>query len=317
MKREVVIFIVAFVLSAAAAAAGAMALPDKPSAMAGLVGLPMLIVPFIMAYVCQKLSGSPVGPFKGLSWGSGGWWFAAWGLGLLCGIVCLVAAVGLGMQGIDPEMTDYLDMVRKSSGQEMPEQAMGMVRITGMVTAFAGPTLGAVFGAFVGCLSTLPFFGWLGRRLLAQGRPKAIWILIALSVISGLASGIGLVKNPAFSELSLAAILPIMALNGAAGVLPSFWIFLRTRSAIVAALFSATFQGVLQGAYVFSADANPLFAPPTGLIVPIITLMVGIGLWIWKDPGGMDMAMGEDSPDGQTFMPPLPPAPPAADAPGA
>ncbi len=304
MKREVVIFMVVFVVVSVACGLGAMAvgnMGDPAKNFAGLVMVPMLFVPLIMAFICNRMEGAAGGPFRGLTWGGTAGIWSAYGIGLLAGILVVIACVGLGFMGIDPEMTDYLDMMMHSGGQEVPASSAGIFKMIATSTLFASPTIGAFFGAFVACLVTLPWYGWLGRRLLTRGRAFMVGTLMLLTLATGWTQAMA--PNPMLDEIPKWFLALSYSLAGLASTYAGSWFFLRYRSAFVPALFGATFNGVIASAMVVSTDANQIVAPPAGLAVFLGALIAGIALWVMKDPGGQDMAIAAVGPDGMPIGP--------------
>jgi hypothetical protein len=300
MQRAISVFIVVYLVVSVACGLGAGALPEKMAQYAGMALLPALIVPFIMAYVCHKMSGAEGNPFRGLTWGGAGIGLA-YLYGLLLGLLTLAAAIGLGLMGIDFGMGDYIDMIKASSEQEIPAEAERFLSIGGWGTVIGGPTLGAFFGAGIACLATLPLYGWLGRRLLARGRGVMIGTLIVMALATGWVQA--MVPNPMAEEVPLWIRAALGSCMGAIGIVIGSWLFLRYRSAFVPALFAATFNGVLAAGMVVSSDAHPVLAPPGGVAVALAMLVFGAALWILKDPGGNELALAAVAPDGTALTP--------------
>jgi hypothetical protein len=300
-KRAMNIFIAATVLSSVACGLGAIALPEKMKQMAGLVMLPALVVPFIMAYVCHRMTGAQGSPFRGMQWGGSGI-ATAYFVGLLAGLLTIVASVGLGAMGLDFSMDSYIKMAETSGGQDIPSQGEGIVRGMGWATLFIGPTLGAAFGAFLGCLITLPLYGWLGRRLLVKGRGALIGTFVLITLATGWIQSV--MPNPLDTDTPLVVKILLGSVAGVGGALASIWFFLRYRSAFVPALFGATFSGMLSVAVVLGSDVNPLIAPPGGLSAVVATWLVTLALWVFKDPGsGKEMAVAAVGADGEPMTP--------------
>lgn len=301
MKRSVVVFIVAYLAFAAIAGVGMALMPESMKQFAGLAALPVLFGPFIMAYVCHRMEGSAGSPFKGLVWGPTAWYWLIWFLGILIGLVTVVIAIGLGLMGIDPEMTDFIASAEKMSGQEIPPQAIPMTTAIYKITAVVSLTIGPFLGAAFACLSTFPLYGWLGRRLLVLGRAKAVWILFGLVFVAGLSGGFA--PNPALEEVPIVLKCLLTTAASACSLFAGIWIFLRSRSAVLPALASTSFTGALGAVSFFSADANPVLAPPGGALVALMALLVGIALWVNKDPGGEQLAVAGVAYDGTPLTP--------------
>jgi hypothetical protein len=51
---------------------------------------------------------------------------------------------------------------------------------------------------------------------------------------------------------------------------------------------------------------NYLLAPPTGIFCSMVAFFAGVALWVWKDPGGNELALGPE-PGAPIGAPPLPP----------
>lgn len=304
MKRGLILFAVVSVLASWILGAAAWALKDTLGQFSGLVMLPLIAIPFLMAYVAHRVTGATGNPFRGLVWGNTSWYFAAWLLGLLAGLLVIVVTFGLKLATFDLAMTDYIAMVISAAekrGQPMPSAATGALSIGGWVTLAIAPTLGPWFGAAMGSLSTLPWFGWFGRRLLVWGRSSTTLWLMLLFMLSSVAGGF--VENPAMGEMPLWLRLVLMAVQGFALVPAMLWVFLRTRSAVITALAQASYQAAFAAVMPIMSDANVLFAPSAGLLVALGALLAGIALWVWKDPGGKDLAVAGVAFDGTPLTP--------------
>jgi hypothetical protein len=297
-KRALTTYVVIVLAATALLGAATYAAVQASPQYGALALLPLAIAPFFAARIAHKQLRSPDGPFKGLVWG-GAWISSAWALGLLTGGAAIALAAGLGAMSIDPSMSGMIDVALKQaqeSGTELPDAALGMIRVTTQITAVAGISIGVVFTGALACLGTLPWLGWFTRRTLALGRLRSMLALALLWGITGIAgalapmpegmdTGMSLLTRGAISALSAACLAPI-----------SLWLFLRTGSAVVPAIFQATLQGMAGLAMYYGADMNYLLAPPTGLLLTACTLFAGLGLWVLKDPGGEDLAIRADTP---------------------
>lgn len=308
MKRGMIVFVVAvlvvtWLLGFLVYYMGEM-LSGPAKGMVGLLMLPMLVLPLIMAYIAHRVSGALGNPFRGLTWGHTSWYFAAWLLALLGAALVLIASLGLSLVALDLEMSAFVRMTAEAAreqGTAVPEGQQGFLKITGMVTAFAAPTLGAWFGGAIGCLSTFPWFGWFARRMLVYGRSTTLWTLAVLFGLVGLTGGVA--PNPLLEGYALPLKLLVMGLLAFATTPALLWIFLRTRSAVIPALAQAAYTTAFQGAQPILDVASPLLAPPTGVITALGALVIGIGLWVWKDPGGADLAVAAVAFDGTPLTP--------------
>jgi hypothetical protein len=171
-----------------------------------------------------------------------------------------------------------------------------MFKISGYVTIAAAPTFGALFGALLICLSTFPWFGWFSRRLLPGGTARTCGVLLVLFFLTGLA--MGLVPNPQYGDLSLGLVCLLLGIGSAATVPALLWVFLRTRSAVLPAMAQGSFQGGLGALIPLLSDSDPLYGPPLGLSVIVVTAAIGLALWVWKDPGGRSLAVAAVAHDG-------------------
>jgi hypothetical protein len=81
------------------------------------------------------------------------------------------------------------------------------------------------------------------------------------------------------------------------------WVFLRTRSAVLTAIAQYSYYNGLSAMVPFLSDSQNLLMPPMGLIVGVGALLFGIGLWVWKDPGGEDLAIARVAFDGTPLTP--------------
>ena len=304
MRTGLIVFAVVCVLGSWIVGAGAYLAKDSMGQFAGLLAMPMVVIPFIMAFIAHRITRATGNPFRGLGWGNTSWYFATWILGLLAGAIIIAITLGIGLAGFDASMGDYIDMIKTQSearGQPIPAEAESALSITGYATAIAGPLIGPWLGALMGCLSVFPWFGWFGRRLLVYGRQQTVLILMLLFGLSSIAGG--LVENPAWIDTSVTMRMVVTAIAGLAMVPAMLWIFLRTRSAVVTSLAQASYTSAFAGIMPFMSGANPIFAPPGGLIVAFGSLLVGIALWVWKDPGGKDLAVAAVAFDGTPLTP--------------
>lgn len=283
-------------------------LQEKMGDYAGLTMLPLAIVPFIMAYVSHSLSGAVGNPFRGLVWGQTSWYFAAWLLAVLFGVLVILIMVGLGAGTLDLAMSEYIqkiaEVAEKRTSQPLPAEAMQFMSIQGWIQVATAPTVGAWMLGALGCLSSFPWLGWFGRRMLAYGRAKAIWTLIVFYAISACVAG--LATNPmddGWNALPVAVRIVLAALLGLSTVPAVVWLFLRTRSAALPALASASYQSAFALAAVLTAQRSAILAPPNGLLASLGALLIGIALWLWKDPGGMELAVAGVAYDGTPLTP--------------
>lgn len=305
MKRGMVLFAVVVVAVAWLLAAGLLLTKDALKQTAGLWLVPLMVVPLIMAYVGHRASGATGNPFKGLTWGNTSWYFLTWIMGLLVAALAVAAGVGLGFNQLDPSMGSYIDMMARQAAQNAggassQDMATGM-RFIGYGTAIAAPTILPWIGAIVGCLGTFPWYGWFFRRAMVGGRANAILIVMGISLVTSIVGGFA--DNPMLADAPLWVRLVINAAAGIAFVPAVAWIFLRTRSAVIPALAISSYQNGLAAATPFLSVEQPLFASPSGLMVSGVALAAGIALWVWKDPGGQDLAVAAVAHDGTPLTP--------------
>lgn len=297
MQKSVSVFIAVNLIAALGLGAAAHFLAPTLEDKAGYLVMPIMFLPMIMALICNKIERNPFGPFSGLQWGNTSWYFLTWILALLAGFGAIIVSLGLGAMGFDPQMGDYIAgvqaMTKEQSGQDMPEQALSFMLVFNKIASYCLPTIAVPFTAALACLSTFPWYGWLGRRLLARGRGP---LVLSLAVIFMLMSSIGgLVPAPAFSGGELPTMQRVIAamLTGVSTLPAGLWIFLRTRSAVLPAVAAASWQGTLGLATFYGSGVNFFLAPPNGLLSAAVALCAGIALWVWKDPGGDEMAVRE------------------------
>ncbi len=308
LARGLWIFAIVNVIFVALVGAAFVLLEDQMGDYAGLIMLPLAIVPFIMAYVAHAASGAVGNPFRGLIWGRTWWYFATWLLALAGSLLVVVIMLGLGAARIDLAMEEFIRSIvavaEKRSGSPMPAEAMKFMSVQGWIQIVTAPTIGAWMLGALGCLASFPWFGWFGRRMLVYGRATTVWTLIAFyGIISSVG---GLVTNPmdeGWNALPVAVRIALAALMGLSTVPAALWLFLRTRSAALPALASASYQSAFAIASVLTAERIPLLAPPNGLLSALGALLIGVALWLWKDPGGMDLAVAGVAFDGTPLTP--------------
>lgn len=305
MQRGMVIFIAITVICSWALGLAAFFLQDSLKQLAGIVMLPMLAIPVIAAFIAHRASGAVGNPFRGLVWGGGGWIFGVWLLGLLAALVTAAVSVGLNLQVIDFEMRDYIQFVveqQEAAGRAVPAGSQPALKIGGWATLGGVPLIGIWFMAAMFCLGTFPWLGWLGRRLQVHGKAAAGWALAALFFITGMVGG--LLENPIWADTGVVLRMLAMGLFSAAMTPAMWWLFLRTRSAVVPAVAQAGYMSMLQGLIpIMTASGQPLLTPPQGVIVSLVALFAGVALWIWKDPGGKDLAVAAVAHDGTPLTP--------------
>jgi hypothetical protein len=304
MQRGVVIFMVGVLLGAGAIFAAGLPLMESNPTLGGLVLSIGAAVPMVMAYLAHRASGGGGNPFRGLGWGPTGMYFLVWIGGLLVGLVATGLTLGLGFASFDPEMQAYIDMMIKqaeSGGEELPDEARGVMKFTALGIGVGGPLLGAWFFTIAACLSAFPYLGWLYRRLMVLGKVPALFVLMGFFAVLGSMSG--LAPNPLAEDLSTPTRALLLALMAASNAPAVVWLFLRTGSVIIAALAQTSYQAMLTGATVFLADIQPALAIPMGVLAIAMPLMVGLALWLWKDPGGEHLAIAGAAGDGTPLTP--------------
>lgn len=281
-----------------------LAAKDSLGEKSGLLLLPLMIVPLIAAYLSHSFSGAKGNPFKGLTWGNTSWYFLAWIAGLVVAAIAVVVAIGVGFNRIDPSMSSYLEMMAAQAAKRGAPSQQGMemgLKIVAWGTVFGAPTVLVFFGAALGCLGTFPWYGWFFRRAMVGGRANAITLVMVLSLVTGVVGG--LADNPMWADTPLWGRLLMSGVAGLAFTPAAAWVFLKTRSAVLPAMAIISFQNGLAGATPLLSIEQPLFALPSGLVGSLIALAAGIGLWVWKDPGGMDLAVAAVAHDGTPLTP--------------
>lgn len=308
MRRGLILFFVVNITVALLLGAFAYAARDTLGPKAGLLMLPLLVVPLIMAYVAHMASGAVGNPFRALIWGHTWWYFACWLLAVLAGLIVAVVMLGLGAAKLDLAMSEFIqksaDVAAKQAGKPLPPEAIKFMPIGGWIQVFGVPTIGAWLAGAAACLGSFPWLGWFGRRMLAYGRGTAFWVLAAAYGITACIAGV--VTNPmdeGWNALPVALRLVLVGLVGLSSVPAMFWLFLRTRSAALPALASASYQASFAAVMVLTAERVPWLAPPDGLLASIGALLIGIALWVWKDPGGKDLAIAAVAFDGTPLTP--------------
>jgi hypothetical protein len=304
-QSSATLYIVINLLASFAMGGVAYALQGQLKQWVGLVFIPLMFVPLICAYQLHKRDGGP-GPFKGLVWGPTAWyWLLALG-GLAWGALVVGAQLALGLAGFDPEMGYYVQQVVEMSaaqGNQIPDSALGTLSIGGWVTFGASLLFGPWIGAAFGSLGTFPSLGFLGRRLLVRGRVPALLLLMAYTAAGTAVAG--LIDNPQLAETPLPARIGMYVFYGLAGLPAMFWVFLRTRSAVLPALLTASYSSALAAASPFLSDYAPWISnPQAGVASAAGSLLLGLALWVWQDPGsGAELATAAVAVDGTPLTP--------------
>lgn len=304
MRVGLITFAVVVVVAAWAFSFAGYSFIDDLGNMAGLLMLPLVAVPFVMAFIGHRMTGAIGNPFRGLVWGQGNWWLLVLVAGFLAAGLTLIIGLGLKLMLWDPSMGDYIQMMQdmmREQGQELPPEAVKFLPLQGWFTMGGALLLGPWIGGAMGCLQTFAILGWFGRRLLAMGRGITVGVLIVVTGLSSAAGGLMLqMQNP---DITPTMGVLILALMGIASIVVQLWLFLKTRSAVIPALAYATFSSGLAASQPFLADASPLLAPPNGLVASIVLLLLGVALWLMHDPGGDDLAVAAVAYDGTPLTP--------------
>lgn len=309
MPRGVITYIIVVVATSWACGAAVhvmqQALSKEMAGLAALAFLPAAVVPLITVWWLHTRQ-SPSNPYRGLGWGpTGAYWLLCF-IGLAAAAAVLAAQWALGLFQLDPEMGGYIalnhEMALEQSGKDPGTAADGMFKIIGMTTAAGSLLLGPWLGALFGCLGTFPQYGWLGRRLLVQGRATAIGVLMLAGAVSSAAAG--LMHNPQFKDTPLWGMLLLYALVGAAPVPAALWALLRYRSAVLPAVLTSAYASGLTAAMPYMSDYSMwLSGPSAGLAGNAGLILLGVALWVWQDPGGADLAVAAVANDGTPLTP--------------
>jgi hypothetical protein len=280
------------------------ALPDDKKQFGGLVYLPMAFLPLLVVWLIHRQQ-SAGNPYRGLVWGATSWyWLLYFGL-LVCGALVAGLLVLTGGATFDPQMTGYIERtmeMMKAQGNPLPPSAAGQLSIGGWVTAVGVPLFGPWFGTLGACAGTFPLLGWLARRLLVRGRQYAFVVLLLLSVATGAAAG--MLENQQLGEAGLPLRVGMMAMAGLSNLPLMLWLFYRTRSAVLPALAVQSYACGFAALTPFLSDTPMwLSAPGFGLACSGGALLLGVALWVWQDPGGMDLAVAAVANDGTPLTP--------------
>ena len=280
-------------------------LTGQAKGLAGLLFLFVAVIPFATVFFIHR-SQAAGNAYAGLVWGPTGWYWLLYLGGFLLAALVLGAQLAIGALHIDPTMGDYIAMNKaaalKSSGQKLPDSVNGTFVIVGWVTAWSALILGPWLGTAFGALGVFPQYGWLARRLMVRNRAFACIMLMLIS--AGIGVTAGLLDNPQMGDLSLPARMALFALTALAPVPATFWVFLRTRSAVLAAMVSAAYGAGMTASFPFVSDyAVWLSSPQGGVASAAGILLLGIGLWVWQDPGGQDLTVAAVAQDGTPLTP--------------
>jgi hypothetical protein len=279
-------------------------LKDKPQ-MAGFLFLPLIVVPIILVWVLHRQQASGGNPYAGAVWGpTGYYWLLYFGM-LAYAAAILAVLVVLGAAGFDPKMSGYIQSMKDmmaAQGKPLPPQAAGSLGIGGIVTAIVAPVFGPWLGTAVACLTGFPLLGWLTRRLLVKGRGFAFGVLAVFYTVATASAGV--MANPQLHDLSLPLRIGLYGLSALCGLPITLWLFYRTRSVVLAMLAWQTYASGQAGLMPFVTDSPMwLSAPQIGLAFSAGLLLLGIALWVWKDPGGQDLAVAAVAQDGTPLTP--------------
>jgi hypothetical protein len=304
MKRGLIVFAVIMVVGTWACSLAAWALQDTLKQMVVLVMLPASALPFLAAFIGQRVNNHVGNPFRGLTFGATGWIFLVWLVGLLLGYFAAVACIAFGLHGLDLSMADYIARTvaaAEQAGSSIPAEGQGKLKIAGYITVSVLPLLGVWFSAAAYCLTTFPMYGWFARRLLAYGRPAAIFTLLAINAVAVVFAG--LMDNPQLAGTAIWERTLIMLALAVCFIPGMLWLLLRTRSAVIPALAQASVKMALAGATPIIAGDAPLLGLPSGLLPSAIILAAGIALWLWQDPGGKELVVADVAHDGTLLTP--------------
>jgi hypothetical protein len=280
-------------------------LPVEQQQWAGFILLPLLVVPWITVAILHRREASSGNAYQGLVWGPTAWyWLLYFGL-LAYGALVAGALILIGGTGFDPAMTDYVQRIADMSaeqGNEIPAEAMGTLKISGWVTAVGVPLFGPWLGTVFAALPTFPLLGWLARRLLVKGRATTFLILAGLQMI--VSASTALIFNPQQLDVpELPLRMGLIAVASAAGLPLMLWIFYRTRSVVLAVLAVQSYVCGYSALTPFFTDSPQWLSAPTGLAASVGSLLLGIALWVWKDPGGAELAVAGVAQDGTPLSP--------------
>jgi hypothetical protein len=280
-------------------------LPDDKKQFAGFILIPLLFIPLITVAILHKQQASAGNPYMGLVWGPTSWyWMLYFGLlaygALVGGLLILV-----GGATFDPSMDAYAAHIAEMSaaqGKEIPEAGRDMLKISGWFTAVGVPLVGPWFGTAFACIASFPQLGWLARRLLVAGRGATFLILAGLSM--AVSASAALILNQQQMDVpQLPLRMGLLALSGMAGIPLVLWVFYRTRSVVLATLASQTYVCGYTALTPFLAGAPQWLGAAQGLAVSAGSLLLGIALWVWKDPGGQELAVAAVAKDGTPLSP--------------
>ena len=301
MQKGISFFIGVYVLLIIASGAAFFFSGDKPQ-IGQYAGMGMGVLVFGLGYLAHRISGAVGNPFNGLELGKFKWLFLSWLGGLLGGLAAIGVALGLSFVKLDPDMTWFLTFVAEQtakSGQNLPESAMGTMKLVYQVISIASPLVGAPFFAAIMSLAFFPVYGWLARRLLSKGLLQMLSIMCVLGGLSTMASAF--MKNPMYETHNLALALPIAFVYGVLLTASLLWLFLMSNSVIVPCLAYATFSAVVGSCQFYFADPVAHMVPPTGFSDLLVMMLVAMILWLTKVPDASRMEVAGVAFDGTSL----------------
>jgi hypothetical protein len=279
--------------------------PKDAKQFAGFIFLPLIAVPMLTVWILHRQQASSGNPYAGLVWGPTSWyWLLYFGL-LAYAAVVVGAVIVVGGASFDPKMGGYIENAKammEAQGKSLPSGAEGTLVISGWATLGFAALFGPWFGAAISCLTGFPLLGWLNRRLLVKGRAYAFAVLAVFSML--VTASVGLLDNPQLGELGLPVRMALFALSSLAALPLNLWVFYRTRSVVLAMLAVQTYLSGQAALSPFLADtATWLTSAQIGVAVSAGLLLLGVALWVWKDPGGQELAVAAVAQDGTPLTP--------------
>lgn len=254
--------------------------PDLPPATwFSPAGALMMVTPLLAAWIAGRAGGLGFRDAVGLHGRPNRWWVVSWiaPVLLLPGLI-LVAALLPGV-----ELATPVEAVRARFGPDLPPDALaqaeaGLGASPPVLVLLGGVVFGLVAGATInGLLAFGEEAGWRGflPRALADARfwPAAV----GSGALWGLWHAPLVLQGYNFPDAPVAG-LAVMTVACALLSPPMLWLRGRAGSAVAAALFHGTLNGVANLVFLFTVGGSSLVVHPLGLVACAVLVPINLAL---------------------------------------